>query len=297
MTSGSAVLMFDAATPKESELDDIEKAILGWSQIDPGFPAPPTARLNRNFPLTWPYRSQGSLDCIGMDQIPEGRGPSDSEASRDGVAVKIDYENPSPYDWWSSTKKNHYACEFGPLPYSRFLDDTDAYAGMNPPRELGRFIKVFEQPVPREFRRPDFGFVTNEAVPKEVLQIGFVPFIQADVVYTWFQVPYPDAVPWDAINDAYLTVNATDFDTDELTLGYPAGTLLFSRINAPDNWYWGPGGIRYVDLEFVFIYNPIGWNYYLTPSGSYVQLKRKSVEPPTPPYPSSDFNQLFNPGA
>lgn len=302
MTSGAADLIYEtSSTPDELQLDEFEEAILGWSRIDPLYPVDPDCRLNRNFPLTWPYRSQGSLDCIKLDLKNQGRGAVEGEASFDGAAAKITYTNPAPYDWWPTTRRNIYSAEFGPLPYSRFLDDTDAYAGMNPPRELGRFIKVFEQPVPREFRRPDFGFVIDGPVvsgrSNEVLQIGFIPFIQADVTYTWFQVPYPDAVPWATIEATYLTVNNANFDGDSLAIGYPAGTLLFSRVNAPDDWYWGPGGRKYVDLQYVFMWNPVGWNNYLKPDGTVVQLKRKNVEPPTPPYPSADFTQLFNPGA
>jgi hypothetical protein len=176
------------------------------------------------------------------------------------------------------------------------MTDTEAYAGGSPPRELGRFIKLYEQAVPREFRRSDYGFVI-EGTQQEVLQVGFIPFIQSEVIYTWYQVPYPDAVPWNTIESTYLKVNNAEFDGDELVVGYQQGTLLFTKSGPLDNWYYGPGGRRYVDVVYYFTRNIAGWNRYLRPDGTYVNLVRKNVPGNVPPYASADFTQLFNPGA
>jgi hypothetical protein len=295
-TTGSAMLTVEhnTSTVYETKMLEFEQAILGWSRKDPVN----TDRLNRYYPLTWPLHTQGSLDALQLSLSPNNRtmkevavAPGAALPAGSGPVV-----NNTGQSWWPTAPREQYMCDFGPLPYSRFMTDAEAYSGGSPPKELGRFIKVYEQAVPREFRRPDYGFVTATN-NNEVLQIGFVPFIQAEVIYTWFQVPYGDAVPWNTIESTYLKVNDNDFDGDELTVGYPAGTLLLTKTGPLDNWYYGPGGKRYVDVIYYFTYNPNGWNRYMLANGTYVNLYRKNVTPLTPPYLSADFTQLFNPGA
>lgn len=303
-TTGKAQLvfaspLFTSGSPKkyidEFSLREFERAVMGWTQIDPVNPT----RLNRNFPFPWPKEPNGALAVTELNLPNSGRGSLQQFAG--DVTYGPTLTNLPPYDYWPGTPKNLYDATFGPLPWNRFLSDAVAYAGANAPKELGRYINVEEIYVPREFRRPDYGFVTDDAFEKNVLQVGFIPFIQAEVKYTWFQVPYSQAVPWVTIANTLLHVNSVLFDVPAVGIatgrGWPVGSLLFTRTGPLDNWYHGPGGQRYVNVEYNFTYSPYGWNNYVKADNTIVALKRKGVVPATPPYPSADFNQLFNPAA
>jgi hypothetical protein len=292
-TTGRAKLHYTTTTSfYEDECNTFEKAILGYSIQDPVN----ADRLKRFYPLRWPYRNQGSLDALSLSLPSLGKVAKENVVSQstDGPVV-----NMAGYSYWPSAPRYHYECSFGSLPYTRFMTDAEAYAGPSPPRELGRFIRVYEQAVPREFRTPDFGFVRADKPDQEVLKVGFVPFIQAEVIYTWYQVPYPDCIPFLTIEDTYLKVNKFDFDYDFMSVGYPAGTLLLTKTGPLDNWYFGPGGLKYVDVVYYFTYNPVGWNKYRLADNKIVNLHRKNVVDsngnPIPPYLSSDFKILFDP--
>lgn len=295
--TGTATLYHTPSTSTvyETKMQEFEEAILGWSRPDPVN----LGRLNRYYPLTWPLHAQGSMDALRLSLSSAGRTMKDNVAVNPGTALPAGSGPVVTNDgisWWPTSPRNQYQCEFGPLPYSRFMTDTEAYSGGSPPGELGRFIKVYEQAVPREFRRPDYGFVI-QGTTQEVLQIGFVPFIQAEVIYTWYQVPYPSGIPWNTIEETYLKTNNANFDNDELSDGYLAGTLLLTKTGPLDAWYYGPGGRKYTDVVYYFTWNPGGWNRYMLADGSYVNLVRKNVPGNMPPYLSANFNLLFDPGA
>jgi hypothetical protein len=291
-TTGRAKLHYTTTTSfYEDECNTFEKAILGYSTID----TVNSGRLKRYYPLRWPYRNQGSLDALSLSLPSLGKVAKENVVSQstDGPVV-----NMAGYSYWPSAPRYHYDCQFGSLPYTRFDTDAEAYTGPTPPRELGRFIRVYEQAVPREFRTPDYGFVRADKPDQEVLKVGFVPFIQAEVIYTWYQVPYPNGIPWQTIEDTYLKVNDDNFDGDENAEGYLEGTLLFTKTGPLDNWYFGPGGLKYVDVIYYFTYNPIGWNNYKLADNKIVQLYRKNAKDnngnPIPPYQPAPFPDLFD---
>lgn len=306
-TYGSAQLIYDAPTytsgspePKyvdERDLLGFEEAVLGWTRVNPTNPN----RLNRNFPFSWPQMSDGSMVVSEVKLTNPGRGSSSPGGGQPTVGPTL--VNRTPYDYWPGTPKNIYDATFGRVPWTRFLTDEQAYDGVSPPKELGRYVLIDSIYTPREFRRPDYGFVTDEATPKDALQVGFVPFIQAEVKYVWYQVPWPDCVPIATIQILLLRVNSTTFDASDYSNGWTAGTLLFTRTSSLYDYYIGPGDRKYIDIEFNFTWIPTGWNNYITPQVTSlgfpvtVPLKRKNVTPATPPYSSGDFNFLFDPGA
>lgn len=284
-TTGTARLMYKTASPYETKMLDFEKAILGWTKQDPIN----LDRLNRFFPHTWPLHTQGACNAVRMRLASAGR-VADPDNVGSGTSNPSTVNNPSTDSYWPTSPFNLYDTDYGPLNYSRFKTDAAAYSGGSPPKELGRCILVTEQPQARELRVPDYGFVRADN-GQPVTQIGFVPFVQSQVTYYWRQVPYPSCVPSQTIEDMLLKVNNANFDGNEVDFGWPAGTLLLRNVVNPDAYYFGPGGNKYVDVIFVFDYNPGGWNYYLLPSGSYVQLYKKGTI--IPPYASADFTQLF----
>jgi hypothetical protein len=304
---GSAQFVYDAPTytsgaptPKyidERDLQGFEEALIGWSREDPVN----IGRLNRYQPFDWPRETKGALAVTAMKLPNEGRGAMSEGGGAPTVGPTL--TNLPPYDYWPGTPRNLYTATFTALPWIRFLDDTEAYAGVSPPRELGRYIKYDMIYVPREFRRPDYGFVTDTTPEQTALQVGFVPFIQAEVKYIWYQVPYPEGIPYTTIYNTLLRTNATLFDGNAGDSGWNAGTLLFTRTGSLNDYYFGPGGRKYIDVEYNFTFAPYGWNFYITPvlySSGFpvvVPLKRKGVSPATPPYALGDFTQLFNPGA
>lgn len=276
----------------EDSVQNFEQAILGWSRVN----AINTDRLDRFFPLSVPNHVQGSCNAQMLTVASQNR-TADPDGTPAGGINPSNFGEVSPNAWWPVSPFNLYDCTFNQLPYSRFMTDAQAYASPSSPKELGRFIKVEEIPTAREFRRVDFGVQLDDANRTEILQVGFVPFIQSEVYYTFFQVPYPDGVPWNAIGNAYLTVNDSNFDAQFLTDFYLSGELLFTRVEKPDDFYFGPGGHKYVDLRYCFTWNIIGWNRVLRANGTYANLIRKNVTPPTPLYLTSDFRKLFTPGA
>lgn len=299
-TAGSAQIIYDlpitgADTGEqdlEADMETMKAALLGWTRLDPSFTGA-NSRLNRYYPLQWPGTTFGYRHASAMERL----GDKSGNKTNTGGATSAINVSTTNRDWWPNRPRTFWNMKFTSLPYTRFATDAEAYASVFSQRELARFIRVREIPTPREYRLPDYGFELATPPHTPVGQIGFVPFITSDVLYTWYQVPYPDGVPWETIQDTYLRVNAVDFDSETGYTGWPAGTMLFEKVIEPDNWYFGPGGIKYVDIQYVFKYNFIGWNNYIMPNGTVIQLRRRNVTPNLPPYLSANFNLLFDPGS
>lgn len=228
--------------------------ILGYTTTDDVNPG----RLKRHLPLQWPGTEVGECHCLSLEAVSFGNAPTGPNV--DGFGVFVDEELDSG-EWPVSWGHVIFRAEFGPLPFVRFLDDEDAYTSPNI-GELERYVRHEEVMTGREMRHPDYGVEVQEADAtwSKTSQVGFVPVVEGEVTYTWYEVPYPDSVPVTAIAASLGKVNDAEFDNHSgFDANYKAETLLFYKTSPLDDWYW-KNGAKYVDIKFMFRTRQWGWN-------------------------------------
>lgn len=297
---------------------DFKREILGFTEVDRGGAS---TKLKRTLPLLCPWTE--TKYAVGMELVEYGGEPGgvgeDQELTDEPLASFVSggaqlltpkiyrttdeaLEGDDDLEGWWSTDHAIYQIVFArpawrdTLPDSA-IDPTDAKS------ELKRYIRRMDQFQLRERERPDFGFETVEATPLPVGKVGFVPAVETEFVYVWYQIPV-SAVPRLAIQAQALHVNTTAFDPDRNNL--VAGSVLFKGARGLDQAYEAAGGSDelYVDLQYVFGHRIIrkpdntivgGWNNYLKPDNTVVALRRRNVAGNVPPYPNGTLHDLFVP--
>lgn len=212
----------------------------------------------------------------------------------DSIYPDPDYDEDKQTKGWFTTDKAYYRAVFTRPPWK--YTKTDAETQSSSLKELCRYVKWKDSWNARERRRPDFGFVTDDADQSPVGIVGFEPDIEIEYVCTWYQIPIAN-IPRTTISDALLKVNSTELDIGD-NRKFDAGTFLFKGVRRLDDVYEsaGIGGQLYTDLEYIFGWRKLGWNRWKKKDGTVVGLKARGVAPPKAPYEAFDHKSLWTPG-
>lgn len=224
------------------------------------------------------FASQDQLTGTTVDTLPWGR-----DAGRDN---------------WPYGGYIEYMVTYTAYPYAIQID-ADIDNGATIP-EFTRYIRKTTRSIPKERSLPALGFETCESPPQYIREVGFVPFIETEIVYTWFEIPIA-LVPIAAIDACSGRTNSATFD------GYAAETVLFRGLAAPIEPYAGPSGELYTNLMYTMSYLSNGWNKLpmgVTSGGGDIIWTRvrergsaSGTDPGKPLYPKVAFAQLFKPSA
>lgn len=169
---------------------------------------------------------------------------------------------------------------------------TDAEAALRLDGELCRYVHRQSVPRPRELKRPDFGFETDEANPVPITQVGFFASIEIDFDYTFFQVPY-DGVPFANIVAGFTKVNDAVFDPIEQPGWFAPEVMLLKGCSGWDQVYRIIDDQQYyVDLTYHFSLQPLTWNKFKKADGTVVSVRVKD-QPGVRPYSTYDMTKLF----
>lgn len=251
------------------------------------------ALLDRTLPLASPLRD--GLWCDSYELVDFGAYPErtafndpflDNAPEQDWCVYKLTFVRPAYWVRSNETLISSYST-----------------------REHWRYCTFERRYSPRERRKSGYAFqyqkadTTWQTVPDEA---AFIPDYQIEYMITWKQVPVR-AVPELAIRAQLLTVNnaAFKFRAEDPNL-FGVGELLFKGPQQGLGAYQGADGAFYEDLPYIFAYQPGGWNKYLRPdlvagARDYGEIRRRVNGAPDgsgdPPYASSNFDKLFEPGA
>lgn len=285
--------------------DQFVKELVGYTTYSGGTPD----RFQRSLPLAVPYRpdlyaSSVTLTAYGTYDDDNSFAPLAYPAGHEMTGSTATGKPPfyvDPYGagaekFWPKWTHVCYRVVFTHKIYRNLkrddqLSNTTA-AGDCP--EFDRYVLKRDELNVRELRRPDVGFQTVEAKPQTIPIVGFVPSIEKELFYTWFEVPYEKAPrTYYESTDILLHVNDAAWDN------YAAGTMLYVGAKDYEVPYRGPDGSLYVDPTLHFRFNPIGWNKILRRGGTIVDVVTKAADGVVgglPPYATTDqFYRLFRP--
>lgn len=281
---------------KWDDAPDFKRELLGYTEVHRG-PSPPI--LIRTVPLLCPLTA--TKRAVSARLVMYGKDPNKLSDPITGGEGEEDIDGPIYYPadpdeiddtltgWWR-TEAAVYEVVFARPPWI----DTVADDVLDPakPRELQRYIKIMKSWQAREKRQPDAGFETVEATPVTLLQVGFIPDLEIEYVFKWFQVP-KDAFPKTAVEDLLLKVNNAAWYNGR----FAAGTMHFKGTRGETDYYEGAGAADglFSDPEFVFAWRKTPWNKGIKADGSVFDLRRKGVSPDKAPYGTGDFDRLFTP--
>lgn len=254
--------------------------------------------FDRTPPLRCPYTDGLYLSSMRLAQF--------------GVNGGADQRSDEAFDNWPAADWCHYDCMFTNRPYE-IVAGTE-FNGL----ELSRYVQRQERFVPRERIISGGGYETFEATR---LTIGderqFVPYYEYEFIYTWYQIPI-GSIPRTAIKACALRVNGSAFDAGGLGApagGFAAGDVLFKGYASPFVPYRGPDGAWYVDISYLFGYQPAdgsgdGWNKVPKKDSTWIRVvvRNSGTFPGTPGTPlyftpsvatggayTADFAGLFRP--
>lgn len=180
----------------------------------------------------------------------------------------------------------------------------DATMAANSLTEVNRWVEREEDHSLRTLTIPGFTaqFAPNadgtvDPIPENAL---LVYLANSEVVYTWRQVPdFPAAaieVCRGCVNqfafDPQITVNGANVGGYNTT-GYAPETLIF--LNAKKKRRRSPTGRVWWDIQYRFLYQPVGWNFFphllkgTTPAFRF----DRATTGGNPIFPLQDFGQLF----
>lgn len=177
-----------------------------------------------------------------------------------------------------------------------------SFVGAGSPRELKRFVTRERQVNPRERKVPSYGFETAEATPQIIPEVGFIPYYDYELYYTWKKIPLA-LVPDTAIANCLLKVNNATFDykADGTYGKYRVGDILFKGLANRITPYRGPNGEWLVDLAYTFSFQPgdgTGNGQLKVPRNGNTWIlvrQRGSSASPKYLYQSADLDTLFQP--
>lgn len=299
---------------------DFRRDILGYSEFDPSKPNV----LARTNPQKCPYSQ--SAYAYAMDLISYGRVPTDTNVRTafDAIVTGVNAAQVPPLvpgnvsmafysDYqrsnWFTAQKAIYKVDYSRLLYTVLRDDQ--LEGSTAGSELIRYVTRIRNNNVRELRYPEYNFKPQGGTGTLKVN-GFIPTTEAELIYTWYQVPFKH-IPKDAIRDLRLKVNSAEWDRTRVypadgspsylpAQGWPAETVLFIDAKGIDIPYVGADGGYYADIQYIFRLkwnkvssNNYGHNHILNASGNWVKAERISnpgvfIYETTP-----DFNNLFTP--
>lgn len=302
------------------DANDFRRELMGHTVYDPSAPD----YFHRVPAMLCPYTvyARGhTMTLVNYGRMPKDADVSffDIEAAAAAIADGIEHGNAAPafftdpgYQEWFVTHRAIYRVEFTRPIYQAIDDDTlFEYVSQQIGCELSRYVTRQRTNNVRELRHPDHNF---KPVGQDlVLYVnGFIPVVEAEIVYTWFQVPF-DKIPWTAINECRLKINDELFDDSWVfpfdgsdpyqRPGHEPETMLFVDVKGIDLPYAGSDGGLYADVQYLFrqkrIPNPegdaFGHNHFLNAAGDWVEAERRS-SPGKRVYETTDqFDALFAP--
>jgi hypothetical protein len=276
------------------EAEAFKRDVLGYASWSGGS----VATLQRSLPLQCPLNP--NLWCESVKFVRWGMSPLPSGEEPTPMAEPFN-ENWPVSDWI------RYQLTFTRPHFFVISDTTLASAYSN--KEQFRFAEITRMYVPREQRQPGHWFEVDQnpegPLPSwQTVDVpSFVPTTETDILIKMIDWP-ANAFPEKVIQDAGNTVNLgpDDFPTGD-GFTYPPGELLFRGLQQPISWYTNAVGDKCVSPTFRFSRRLGGWNNQLLakfsadspPKRRYGRVRKVGVVPETPPYPSSDFQKLFQP--
>lgn len=306
-----------------ADANDFRRDMLGYSEFDPTTPL----YFARTMPEILPYTS-GSY-AYEMTLVNYGRVPTDGDVATFDAEVAaailsngLTAANVSPaffsdidFDGYFSTHRCIYKVDYARMLYpvvdnSTFLTGTGgAFRGV----ELSRFAIIRWSNNVRELRVPDYNFLAVGGGPSIIKVNGFIPSVESEMTFTWYQVPYR-YVPFTAINKNRLKINdAVVFDRTIFPLdgsaqyddaGFETETMLFVDAKGIDIPYQGPDGGYYCDIQYLFRRKHnyladgttvVGHQHFLDASGNWVKVERKNNPGRFLYYTTANFVDLFTP--
>lgn len=310
------------------DAEDFRAEIVGHTEYDPSAPY----YLSRTLPLLCPYSDSAyahSMQMVNYGRMPD-RGTSVEDFDELVIAMNtangVTNRNTAPaffddpvFDLWFTTHYAIYAVQFVRVPWI-VVNNADLLAAYSATpvkgMELDRYVIRRRVNNVRELRTADYNFQpvgTSNAINVN----GFIPTVEAEIIYTWYQVPFLNA-PRTAINANRLKINSATFDngkvfnTDGTTStrpGYEPETMLFVDCRGLDMPpYQGADGGLYYDLDYVFRFKRniapdgttvVGHQHFLNAVGEWVKVERR---PPATAgtflyQTSSTFVDMFTPQA
>lgn len=264
------------------DVADWKAGMMGYTEGSVG-----ATTYRRTIPHRNPYATKQFL--VDLELVSQTMTDAQNSA-RNPWGIDFGFEN-YPYGGWCQ-----YAATYANYPYPIKRDSEVS-------SELDRYVRKVYRSIPRERRMPTGGFETCEDPSTRTQEVGFIPYVETEMIFTQFEVPL-DLVPLDAIAKASGHVNLSEFD------GKATETVLFRGLAQPIDPYPGPSGELYTNLVYNFCYKPpFGWNYIpksvdqTTLEINWVRLRRRTSPPATgtangePLYPSAEFLPLFQPRA
>lgn len=282
--------------------------------------------FRRRQPMSCPYAPNAyavSMRLVAYGHRPDSGDAADYtlEADTMNVLQGVDpgrvvspFHDPTIYDGWPVYHRAVYEVIYTRRPYAilsdQVLRDT---AGVFDGMELARYVLRQKTVNVREMRMPDYNFVPEDGDETLVRVNGFIPTVESEYVFTWYQVPF-QKIPHAAIRECRMKINQSAFDqsltflgdgTPYSRAGFPEGTMLFIDAQDIDVPYEGADGGLYCDVRYVFRHKEnrrgdavCGHNHFLAANGEWVRVKRRGIDPPKYMYESTDqFDRLFTPGA
>lgn len=271
--------------------EEFKQDVLGYASWSGGS----ATTLHRSLPLQCPANSDLWCESVkfvrwGMNPLPSGEEPT----------PMADHYNEN----WPIADWVRYQLTFTRPHFFVRSDDTLNNTYSN--KEQFRFAEITRMYVPREQRMPGMWFEVDQnpeglADWQTVDVPSFVPTTETDILIRLIDWPM-DAFPEKVIQEAGNTVNDSSFQTGD-GFSYPAGELLFRGLQQPVSLYMNAVGDLCVSPTFRFSRRLGGWNNQLLPKFSadtppkrrYGAVRKAKVVPDTPPYPSTDFQKLFQP--
>lgn len=240
----------------------------------------PTWFLDRRLPFLCPWTEDQYVDEIDAVGVL-------------GAAAQI-YPDPA-FDGWPHAEAIAYACTFRDRPYD-LKSDAELSEGATE-RELRRYVIRTRKPIIKERKLNSFQ-VVKTSDPNSPLSdvVGFLPWSEATLVYTWVMCPV-ERVPWAAIDATANKINSATFDSNpgSLKVGGPfaAKKLLLSAVDGLDAPYKMPNNKWAFDISYTFRYKPVTWDHVPVSNGTEVQVQIRGSGDPL--YQTADFGALFKP--
>ncbi len=307
-----------------AQVQDFRREILGYSEYDPST----IYSLKRTVGIICPYTNDAyphTMTLMNYFRDPNGDSATTFDATVEIYnsinSVTVNGEKPALYDdpaislWWQSHKAV-YKVDYIRQPFI-IVDDAKlaAFSSGTYGCELDRYVTRQRANNVRELRTGEYNFqIAGTTTP--VLVNGFTPSVEAEIIYTWFQVPFAN-IPRTTIDANRLKINSATFDNGIIYYpvggsgtrpGFEAETMLFVDAKGIDLPYQGPDGGYYADIVYIFRLKRnyasdgttvVGHQHFLDATGNWVKVERRSPAPAgTYLYKTTpDFGKLFTPQA
>lgn len=218
---------------------------------------------------------EGFMYCDSVRMVPLGGG---GDKDDDEFYANI----PQPYRKWDYALMT---VGYVTRPYDVLTIDeiNDFYGADTIPTEMGRFI-TWDDDESVSFVTAEHGNWVFKDSGKPVGNKVAFPLPQGELTLTW----------WDVHPMAFLVGNARGLEgktNDDQFFSYPKETLIFTGFKRRRRR--SPLGQRLFNIQFKFLYRPLGANKFLKPSGDDVEEIVDNATRERKPIGSGDFDALF----